>query len=145
MNYLVLAGIAVLGFFLLEKSAVLNNLRFIASAATIDLSNPLRPYINLSVIIQNPTSGSVTLQSLAGNFFINGQQAGNLSYFTPTIIAPNSQTQIALNLSVNDFSLVQIISNYVTGGGGTVVVAINGTANVNNVPAPFNISFTPIS
>jgi len=81
---------------------------------------------------------------LAGNFFINGQQAGNLSYFFPTIINANSQTEINLNLSINDMSLVQIISNYVTGGGGTVVVGVTGTANVNDVPAPFSITFTPV-
>jgi hypothetical protein len=144
MNYLIFAGLAVVGLFLLEKSVVLGNLRFIASGSTIDFSSPLRPLIKLSVVIQNPTSGSVTVQSLAGNFFINGQQAGNVSYFTPVIIVQNSQTEIVLDLLVNDFALVQIITNYMTGGGGSVVVAINGTANVNNVPAPFSITFTPI-
>jgi hypothetical protein len=136
-------GIAFLWFF--TKSAVVSNLVFVENGMVIDASNPLRIIINLSVLVQNPTSGSVTLQSLAGYFTINGQQAGNVSNFISSVILPNAETPINLQLSVNDISLVSILMNYVNSESTQLTVGILATANVNNVPMPVNLTFTPIN
>ena len=124
--------------------AVVSNLKFVENGMNLDVSNPLRVVINLSVLVQNPTSGSVTLQSLAGYFFVNGSQAGNVSYFTPTVIGPNNQTQITLQLSVNDISLVTILMNYANSQNGNINVEVKATANINNAPIPIDLSFSPL-
>lgn len=138
-----------IGAFLLFEfgipGGVVSNLKFLENGMSLDVSNPLRVVVNLSILIQNPTSGSITLQSIAGYFYINGSQAGNVSNFTPVAVAPNSETPMNLQLSVNDISLVGIIMNYINGSSDAVVVEIKATANANNVPIPVDLSFQPIN
>jgi LEA14-like dessication related protein len=141
---LLIGGAAFLLWFFGSGATVVSNLKFIENGMTFDVSNPLRITINLAVIVQNPTSGSVTLQSLAGYFFINGSQSGNVSDFVPSIIGPNSQTLINLVLSVNDIALVGVIMNYINSGSSSVVVNVQATANVSGVAIPVNLSFTPL-
>jgi LEA14-like dessication related protein len=141
---LFLAGGAFLVWKFLVPGVAVSNLIFLENGMSLDISNPLRVVINLSVIVQNPTSGSLTLNSMAGYFYVNGSQTGNVSYFTPTVINPNSQTQIQLQLSVNDISLVSDIMSYINSGTGSLAVEIKGTANVNNVPVPIDLSFQPM-
>jgi LEA14-like dessication related protein len=142
---LLIGGAAFLLWFLGSGATVVSNLKFIENGMTFDVSNPLRIVINLSVIVQNPTSGSVTLQSLAGYFFINGSQSGNVSDFIPSVIQANSQTQLNLILSVNDIALVGVIMNYINSGSSSVVVNVQATANVSGVAIPVNLSFTPLN
>jgi LEA14-like dessication related protein len=132
-------------YYLSTGATVINNLRFVENGMNFDVSNPLRITINLSILIQNPTSGSITLNSMAGTFSINGSQAGNVSFFTPTLISANSQTQITLTMTVSDINLIAIIMQYVNSGSTAVTVAINATANAGNVPLPVNLSFQPIN
>lgn len=142
---LLIGGGAFILWFFGTRGAVVANLKFIEDGMNFDVSNPLRVGVNLTVIVQNPTSGSVTLQSLAGYFFINGTQAGNVSYFTPTLIAPNSQTIVVLRLSINDLSIVKILMDYVNGASdASLVVDIQATANIDNVPVPVSMSFSPL-
>lgn len=143
---LALLGIgAFVLYYFTTGATVVNNLRFVENGMNFDVSNPLRVVINLSVLVQNPTSGSITLESMAGTFSINGSQAGNVSFFTPTLISANSQTTITLVLSINDLSLVSVIMQYVNSGSSAVQVGINATANAGNVPLPVNLNFQPVS
>ena len=142
---LLIGGAAFLLWFFGSGATVVSNLKFIENGMTFDVSNPLRIVINLAVIVQNPTSGSVTLQSLAGYFFINGSQSGNVSDFTPSVIQANSQTLLNLVLSVNDIALVGVIMNYINSGSSSVVVNVQATANVSGVAIPVNLSFTPLN
>jgi LEA14-like dessication related protein len=142
---LLLGAGAFLLYYLGNGAAVIANLRFVENGMNFDVSNPLRITINLSVIIQNPTSGSITLQSLAGTFTVNGSQAGNVSFFTPTLISANSQTQITLTMSVSDINLMGIIMQYINSGSADVTIGISATANAGNAPIPVNLSFSPIS
>ena len=136
---------ALLFYYFGTGAAVLSNLKFLENGMSFDVSNPLRIVVNLSVIVQNPTSGSLTLNSIAGYFYINGSQSGNVSYFTPTTILPNSQTQIVLTLSVNDTSIIADILSYVNSGSSAITVEVKATANANNVPAPIDLIFQPLS
>ena len=141
---LLIGGAAFLLWMFGSGATVVSNLKFIENGMTFNVSNPLRITINLAVIVQNPTSGSVTLESLAGYFFINGQQSGNVSDFVPSVIAANSQTLINLILSVNDLSLVGVIMDYINSGSSSVVVNVQATANISGVAIPVNLSFTPV-
>jgi LEA14-like dessication related protein len=142
MNAILLIGAGLIAFMLYEKASVVSNLKFIENGIDFNLSNPLRPLINLQIGVQNPTSGSITLQSLAGNFAVNNVQSGNVSYFIPTVIGPNAQTEIVLHLTVNDAALIADIMNFIQNGGSTPLkVEVQATANIDNVPVPVSLSF----
>jgi LEA14-like dessication related protein len=139
-----LLGGAVLLYFVGVPGAVVSKLVFVENGMTIDATNPLQINILLSILVQNPTSGSITLNSLAGSFSINGSNAGNVSDFNPTVIPPNSQTPITLNLTVSDYSIAAIILAYINSGSTSIVVGLTATANINNAPFPVNLSFQPV-
>ena len=141
---LLLGGAAFVLYYFGGGATALANLKFIENGMSFDVSNPLRVRVNLSVIVQNPTSGTLTLNSIAGYFYINGSQSGNVSYFIPTIIPPNSQSQIVLNLSVNDASIISDIVNYINSGSSSITVELKATGNINNIPAPLDLIFQPI-
>src|ERR1700730_5187042 len=135
-------GVGLLAYLVYKKSNTVSNLKFIENGIDFDMGNILRPVVNLHIGVQNPTSGSITLQAIAGSFAVNGVQSGNVSYFIPTVIAPNAQTEILLHLSVNEAAVIADIMNFINNGGKTpVTVSVEVTANINNVPVPVSLSF----
>ena len=100
----------------------------------------------VAVGVQNPTNTSLTLNSFAGQVYINGVASGNVSDFTARIIQPNAQTEVVLNLVPSLFGGIQDILNLVTGSGPDgLALALKGTANVNGIPVPVNLTFQAIS
>jgi hypothetical protein len=145
LDTLLLIGGAAILYFLYTKGNTLGNLRFVEQGVGFDFSNPIRPIINLSVSVQNPTSNSVTLMSLAGSFSINGTPAGNISYFGgPLVIQPNAVTGIVLACSLNDISLIAILAQFVQGSASGFTVTVSATANIDNVPSPLTLSYSPV-
>lgn len=145
MDTVIVLGLGFLAFLAFQKSTVVSNLKFVENGIDFNFSNVLRPQIYLHIIVQNPTSGSVLLQSLAGYFSVNGVQSGNVSSFIPTAIGPNSQTVMTLTLSVNDAAVITDILNFIHGAGkSSVNVAVEATANIDGVPVPVSLSFNAL-
>ena len=146
MDTLLWLGLAGLGFYLFEKNTVVSSLRFVEQGITFDISNLISPIINVSILVQNPTSGSLTLQSMAGTFSVNGNPSGNASYFpaVPTVLAPNAQTIIVIQLRLTDSGIITDLLNFISGSTTALNIALNGTANVNNAPIPLILSFNAV-
>lgn len=97
--------------------------------------------LQIQVGVQNPTNGTLTLSSLAATAYVNGTPTGNVSDFTPAIIAPNAQTPIQLNFNPNVIGIAQdLLSELNT--QSAMNISLKGTANVNGVSLPVNINFT---
>lgn len=144
MDSLLVVGIAFLLFIGLSKGSTVASLNFIATGVSFDFSNVLTPVVGISLLVQNPTSGSLSLLSIAGGFTVNGNPSGNVSFFpgSPVLIAPNSQTQIVINLIMNDASLINSLIDLVQ-SKGNILIGVNATANVGGIPVPLNFSITP--
>jgi hypothetical protein len=144
MDTLIFIALGFIIFLGAEKATTLNNLRFVAQDVGFDFSNLLSPIVNLSVLVQNPTSGNLTLKSLAGSFSINGTPSGNVSFFpaTPSYVAANGVTGITLQLRLSDVALINDVKNFFNNGAGALVININATANVNDVPLPVTLNFS---
>lgn len=82
--------------------------------------------------------------SLAGDFFINGRLAGNVSDFNPVIVAPNAQSPAVLQLRINDAQLIAVITNFITLKQSDLVISISATANVSGIPVPVALTFNPV-
>jgi len=145
MDELLLVGGAVLLYFFYTKGSTLANLVFQVQSTNFDIGNPLSPKVLVDVLVSNPTSGSLTLSSLAGYFYINGAQSGTVSFFQLATIFADAQTLITLTLSINDFALAADIVKYATGQMEGLTIEIKATANINNIPAPVDITFTPVA
>jgi len=134
---LLLGGAAAL--WLIAKAETGKNLQFIPLGASWD-GGALR----IQIGVQNPTSNSLQYNSLAAQVSANGTVVGNLSGFVPKLIAPNQQTTVDVNFTPNLLGSVAAIFNQVTQGGG-ITIAINGSANVNSIVLPVNLTFQAIA
>jgi LEA14-like dessication related protein len=140
MGDLLLVGGLILAWVIFGNASTVNNLVFVPTGAGFDISSPLSPIINVTVNVQNPTSGSLQLNSFAGTASVNGTASGNVSYFQPTVIAANAQTQIVVQVRLSDLGLIAALMNFINAGTGAIAVSIVGTANVNGAALPVNIS-----
>lgn len=143
MDSITLVILLALGWYGYSRYETLKGLVFTPGGVSFDFSNPTAPVITINVIVQNPTSNALTLNSIATNVTLNGSAAGNISNFTNTTIAPNSQTTIPLNFRPNLVSVISDIYNAFESGAainGTMV----GTANVNNTAVPINFAFSGV-
>lgn len=100
--------------------------------------------LHIDIGAYNPTNDSLQLTSLAGTVFVNGTAAGTLSGFTPALIVPNQQTPIHLKFTPNILGVLSSVFNQVTQGGG-VMIGVKGTANVNSILLPVNLTFQAIA
>lgn len=99
--------------------------------------------LNLILGVQNPTGAAIQLNSLAGSIQVNGSNLGNVSDFSPVVIAPNSETDIPLYLTANVFGIAGSLLGQLDGneGAGNFNANLVGTANINNIPVPVNLNF----
>ena len=138
-NLLLIGAAAIAAWYFFTRSNALNSLIFTPVGLGVQGSG-----ISLAVNVANPTNTALTLSSLAGSLNIQGSAVGNVTDFTPQVIQPNSQTQINLLITPNVFGLAAGVINQIDGneGSGNIQASLSGTANVNGVPIPVNLSFT---
>jgi LEA14-like dessication related protein len=138
-NLLLIGAAAIAAWYFFTRSNALNSLIFTPVGLGVQGSG-----ISLAVNVANPTNTALSLSSLAGSLNIQGSAVGNVTDFTPQVIQPNSQTQINLLITPNVFGLAAGVINQIDGneGSGSIQASLVGTANVNGVPLPVNLSFT---
>jgi LEA14-like dessication related protein len=138
-NILIFGGL-IIAFIFFGGAQTVNSLKFVATGVGFDVSNLLSPIINVTVIVQNPTSTALQLNSFAGTATVNGTASGNVSYFQPVLIAANSQTTITLQIRLSDAGIISDLMNFISAGTGQLLVAVNGTANINGAGLPVSLS-----
>jgi hypothetical protein len=136
---LAIGGIYVISKLTTAGSA--SRLNFTISNLQLGTSG-LIPVISLNLLAQNPTNSSFVVQSIVANAFVNGEQVGNVSDFTPVSIGPNSQGSIPLTVLMNAAVVVEDVLNILTGAAGvSAVVSVVGTANISGLVLPVNLSY----
>jgi hypothetical protein len=146
MRNLLFIGGAVAAYFLFKGGNYLYNatrLQFYIGKVGFKLDG-LNPTIVIDVYAQNPTASDYQLNSLVGQLIFNGTQVGNISYYTPLTIAPNAQTKIIIPVRVSLLGAGSQLVGIFTGGTklSNMDLQIAGTVNVNNIPAPVNLTFS---
>jgi LEA14-like dessication related protein len=98
--------------------------------------------LNLVINVQNPTNTPFTISSLAGNVLLNGNLIGNIAGFNQTIVAANSQTPLGVTVSLSTIATLNDL--YSVFSAGHAIVTVQGTANVDNIPLPINLTYTVV-
>lgn len=137
-NGILLIGGAI-ALWALSKAHTGQHLQFLPLGASWDGGA-----LQIQVGVQNPTDDSLQYNSFAAQVKANGTVIGNLSGFTPKLIAPNQQTAIPVTFTPNIFGAVAAIFDQVTSGGG-VTISVQGTANVNSISLPVDLTFQAIA
>lgn len=99
--------------------------------------------ISLQMEVDNPTSNSLQLNGFAGQLYVNGSPIGNVTDFQPVMVLPGA-ARINLLITPNVFGIAAGVISQLDGseGSGNFSASLVGTANVNGIPLPVNISFT---
>lgn len=97
------------------------------------------------VTVQNVSSSSLMLNSMAGTLSVNGTMIGNISNFSgPTEIVGNGQTNVVVNVNPSLLGIGSALYNLIQAGTGMTGLqfTIQGNVNVNNLVQAFNITQT---
>jgi hypothetical protein len=99
--------------------------------------------VSLQLEVDNPTPNALQLNGFAGSLSLNGSPVGNVTDFQPVMVAPGA-TRINLLVQPNVFGIASGIIGLLDGneGSGNFQAQLNGTANINGIPVPVNLSFS---
>lgn len=87
--------------------------------------------IVVKLAVQNITSTSVVVNSMSGTLLLNGDQIATMIDFTPRTVAPNSQTEIDINVVPSVFG---ILGATVT--GENLNFTAQGNVNISGLSTP---------
>lgn len=96
----------------------------------------------VDLIVQNTSNVDFTINSLAGNAFTDGTLIGNVSNFTPVIVAGNSQGAIPLTIELYNISVVDQIISAFQNRFQKKELELEGTVNANGFQERFNLTYT---
>lgn len=144
MDTLPAVGLALAGLYVLSQLTTFGattQMNFIISSISVS-SQGVTPVLNMILTAQNPTNSSLLISSFVATVSVNGTIVGNVAGFSPVTIAANSQTPIPLVVTMNGLTLFSDVVNILTGASPlSGVVTVIGTANINNLAVPLNITY----
>lgn len=134
-------GIAVLGglaFWLYSRKRLKETALFSFDGVRI-ANNKLQIKLGLS----NPTNASVTINSIVGVLNSKGNDIANVQSFEKVTILPNNKTFISLDVTPSLVGLFTTVKQIVRKGGlKNLNLRFKGTANVNGLPLPIDVTYT---
>jgi len=134
-------GIAVLGglaFWLYSRKRLKETALFSFDGVRI-ANNKLQIKLGLS----NPTNASVTINSIVGVLNSKGNDIANVQSFEKVTILPNNKTMISLDVTPSLIGLFTTVKQIVKKGGlKNLNLRFKGTANVNGLPLPIDVTYT---
>lgn len=99
------------------------------------------PFVTVRVAVQNTTSNSLTLNSIAGNIFFQDTLVGNASFFFPQVIPPNSGGYITLDIRMSIIGLVNELVTQITHNNFGGLLTMDGFTNIDGVQFPLDLTF----
>lgn len=140
-------GLTVGGLWLLNKlstAGVASRLNLYIASFNFTMSG-ITPILQVGVMAQNVTNGSLQFNALAANAFLNGTMIGNVSGFVPVTILPVSQATIPLSIIVNATQIISDVVSILTGSAGVAAnIEIKGTANISGLILPVDLIYKAI-
>ncbi len=136
MNPLLAIGLIGAGVIVLSKlqtKDTADRLHFILNKISADFQTAFTVQVNIDIGIQNATSSSFVIKSMSGDLYVNDHYVGNVSNFTATQIAANSETAYRVSVQLNTLSLPTSILSLIKNFSG-VTVKIDSTINVDDIP-----------
>lgn len=134
---LVAAGLLVVS--LATKAQQIGRLIFFpGKVRSIDMLNLS---MSIELIVQNTNSGSLYIQSFAGNLSSNSYLVGNVSSFQQVMIPGNSQRIMLITVKLQPLGIVNDIINAFQTGSFTQYLHLNANANVDGVQLPVEMDF----
>lgn len=145
-HYVAGGAVAILGWNLFSRRAAAESLNFLLQRVEgISWLNG-RPVIPVTISVQNTSNHQFTLYSFAGTVYVNNPDGtqyviGDVSDFTQSVIAPNSQTDLTITIQLRLLGIVQDIISQINSGTFSNVIEFDTYANVDQLQVPVDYKF----
>lgn len=136
---LVISGAAGLYLWNLGKAA--GNLVYLPGTITGVSIAGISPELSATLVVQNTSNITFTINSLAANVTADGTQIGNVSSFVPTQIPANGQAAVPIMLTLQPIGIVNELITIITGGTGERALLIQGSVNANGMQQSFSVEY----
>ena len=137
--WLLAAGAAL---FFAGRGLLRGNLQFRLQGIKIR-GSILQPIVEIAMAIQNPTRQRAKLRSVTGEVYVDDKFIANISFFGETIILPNAETIVLIQARPSLTGAFSTIQEFLSREGGRKSVAlIKGSANVDGITYPFEVTRT---
>lgn len=137
LPFLIAGGLAALYFLRLKNTS--DKIKINLSNVTIKKQKGFKlPTIVLQFSVLNVTNFAINVLGIVGDVYVNGTFLASVSNLNKTIVNPNSETIISVNVNTTIFdaitNAVSLIKN-----GKTINLTANMNVNVDNILYPVNI------
>jgi len=131
-------GAAILLYLLSKKSAA-KNLKVYFQTLSVKKSRGFNfPTIQAVFRIVNPTSSTLTIDSIAGDINVNGKFLSSLSQTETLTIAANSETLYTINIKTPIFNALSTLVELVKARSKNIKVSFDGTVNSGGILLPIS-------
>lgn len=96
----------------------------------------LKPYFIIKFSVFNPTNQSATIKSIVGTLDFNNEALANVNSFANQVIAPTSESVIAVKVTPSLLSSISQIYKLITTKTKTAELKFVGTFNIDNILLP---------
>lgn len=140
-NTLLYAAGGIIAYSLLTKAKALQTLNFYPKGVRSLHFDGITPVISLALAVQNTSGQQMVLKSFAGNVFANDYFVGNVSSYIQTVIYPNSESVLLVNVRLSLIGIASNIVNAFNGNGPAQDLELDAMANVDNYQLPVKIKY----
>jgi hypothetical protein len=131
----------LVGYNLFAKSQAAERLNFYPASVTNIRFDGLTPVLTLGLAVQNVSNQRFVVRSIAANLSANGYIIGNLAFFLPQTIQPNSSSTLMLDIRLSLISIVNdVISAFQTENFSQDLL-LQGWVNVDGIQAPLSMKY----
>jgi len=125
-----------------KKATGANRLNFYFNRIESLTLDKLTPVLTFTVLLQNTSDDSYTINSIAGNIYCNNILIGNVSMFNSFTIAPSGQNVLSLTSRLNSAGIINDLIKAIQYGQFSQKITFDGYANIDNYQLPFTIDYT---
>lgn len=131
-------------YMITQKNAASNLVLYPHGVNEFFFDNENNPTFVASVLVQNTSNSTFTINSLAGNAVSGTDKTivGNVSSFQPITIGPNQEQDFPIQIRMSPLGIVNEIIDAFTNKNTTRVVTVDGHVNANGYTVPVSLTFS---
>lgn len=136
LKYFAFAVLALLGYSYIAKANAGKKIKVNFHTLKLLASSGLNlPTIQAIFSLQNPTSQQITINSLVGTIYVNGQELSNVTSFSKITIPGNNEIFLPINIKTGIISAVKNVIALLK-KKNKITVSFKGTVNAENFTIP---------
>jgi LEA14-like dessication related protein len=140
-RFIIIAGAIAVAYWFYSKGRALGNLVFTPGTVNSVTMTGGAPLLSLNISVQNTSSASLRIDSLAANVLSNGSLVGNVYNFSPVDIPADSQIYMPVFVKLEMIGLANDIITAIQFRSTTQKIQVRGSANVNGIQLPLSVDF----